>query len=354
MSGCLSNNLDISELVQEIGRGDCVLFIGAGLLTDAGLPSWKKLLSPLCKEIGCSPDIDPLKIAQVFEFRKSRRILIDNILERTDTTGKEVPENLKKLAKLGINTWVTTNYDNFIEKALEREGWKYVKVISDQGLPFIRADRTTLVKLHGDREQQDSIVITKQDFYEYFHKRPGIKDKMSQLLMEKTFLFIGYSHNDPDLEQVHREIAFRLKRFQRKAYAVLFDADDITVDDLRSRNINVINLSTTTKGPSACLSEFLDQLINELSLSANVPRKEYYGSEAKEKVTPEVIKKFKKEGKQLYRCVKYLIRSPLDDVGQYNWPRPDWRPPESKSPDAVSYTRIDNEGNIWWGFAFGK
>lgn len=350
---CLPNNLDISELVQEIGRGDCVLFIGAGLSMDAGLLGWRQLLLPLCEKIGCSHDIDLLTIAQVFEFRRSRRELIDYILERTDTTGKETPENLKKLAKLGINTWITTNYDNFIEKALEREGWKYIKVVSERELVLIRADRIALIKLHGDREQ-GSIVITKEDFYTYFHEHPRIKDKITQLLMEKTFLFIGYSHTDPNLQQIHREIAFRLKRYQRKAYAVLFDVDDITVDDLRSRNINVINLSTSTKGPSACLSEFLDHLINELSLSPNVPRKEYHGSDAKKKVTPEVIKKFKKEGKQLYRCVKYLIRSPLDNVGQYNWPRPDWRPPEAELPDALPYVRMDMEGNIWWGFAFGK
>ncbi|MEO7908952.1 MAG: toll/interleukin-1 receptor domain-containing protein, partial [Roseiflexaceae bacterium] len=46
----------------------------------------------------------------------------------------------------------------------------------------------------------------------------------------------------PDFNQLLDEVAFDLQQHQRMAYAVLFDADAFTIDDLRARNIQVLNI----------------------------------------------------------------------------------------------------------------
>ena len=100
-----------------------------------------------------------------------------------------------------------------------------------------------MLKLHGDRRQPDTIVVTEQDYRTYFRRFPRVKDKLTGLLLEKTFLFVGYSVNDPDFNQLRAEIAYDLRQHARMAYAILFDADEFTISDLRAQNVQVINVA---------------------------------------------------------------------------------------------------------------
>ena len=79
--------------------------------------------------------------------------------------------------------------------------------------------------------------------------------------MDKTFLFIGYSINDPDFNQIQSEIVFDLKDHHRTAYAVLFDADEFTKLYLRERNIHVLDISMGDQhANSSQLGSVLDKL----------------------------------------------------------------------------------------------
>ncbi len=255
------------ELVKQIAKGNSVLFVGAGLSKGAGLPGWNDLLAPLAANIGVPANTDPLKIAQYYEVKRGRQALIDHIIEQMDTTGKRPTENHRLLARLPIQTWVTTNYDNVLEKTLDEAGKSFRKVVRDHELPYTGADTVTLVKLHGDREQPDTIVITLQDYYTYFRRFPRVKDELTALLIKKTFLFIGYSVSDPDFNQLQAEIAFDLEKHQRRAYAILFNADEFTVDILRSLNIHVINIPMEEQENyySERLGEVLQKLVHDVN-----------------------------------------------------------------------------------------
>ena len=181
------------ELIETIVRGDCVLFIGAGLSIPAGLPRWSDLLSPLYDKIGAPPDTDPLTVAQVFEARESRRQLIAFISEKTDTTRIKPTKNHELLANLGIRTWITTNYDNLIEKTLDDKGHSVSLVVTDANLSLVTRSNTTVIKFHGDRRHPETMVVTKLDLWTHSERFHLIRDKIRTLVAEKTFLFIGYS-----------------------------------------------------------------------------------------------------------------------------------------------------------------
>jgi hypothetical protein len=252
-----------SDLVEQIGRGDGVLFVGAGLSMGAGLPGWTELLEPLANSINLPSHLraDPLKVAQYYELKCKRHALISHIQAQTDSTGRKPTDNHRKLARLGIRTWVTTNYDDLLEQTLRESNEYFRKVVRDQDLPYTSADAVTLVKLHGDREQPDTIIITKQDYDTFSNRFPRVRDKLASLLIEKTFLFVGYGINDPDFNQIHAGITFDLRKHQRMAYAVLFDCDEFTLSDLHSRNIHVLNIQT---GEQANYSERLGALLDDL------------------------------------------------------------------------------------------
>jgi hypothetical protein len=251
-----------NELVRELSQGNVVLFVGSGLSQGTGLPSWSQLMEQLATDIGCPAETDMFKIAQYYELKRGRNALIRQIIQATDTTGRQPTENHRLLAKLPIQTWVTTNYDDLLELTLREAGKRYQKIVQDQDLPYASAKLITLLKMHGSNDQPGSIVVTQEDYRLYFKKYPLVKMKLAALLLDKMFLFVGYSLDDPDFNQIQAEISFELQKHQRWAYAILFDADEFTVEDLKTRNIHVINIPVQEReNRSRRLGEVLQELV---------------------------------------------------------------------------------------------
>jgi hypothetical protein len=259
-----------SELAQAIAIGDCVLFLGAGLSVGAGLPNWSNLLAPLADEIQLPPARrdDLVKVAQYYENERGRSALIRHIVQQTDTANTKPTSSHDQLLPLALDTWLTTNFDDLLERTLQEAGQRFTKVVRDQNLPFASFDAVTIVKLHGDRLDPDTIVISEADYNNYSQRFPLVRNKLLSLLAEKTFLFLGYSISDPDFKQLQAEVAFYLKEYNREAYAVLFDVDSFVVSDLRRRNIMVIPL--TAAAPSDYTSrteDFLNKLNERVSVA---------------------------------------------------------------------------------------
>jgi hypothetical protein len=130
-------------------------------------------------------------------------------------------ENHKLLAKLPIKTWWTTNYDRLIETSLRDEG-KVVDVKS--AVPQLATTRprrdATLYKMHGDVERPDQAVATRDDFERYSVDRAAFITALAGDLVSKTFLFLGYSFSDPNLEHVLSQIRLTFTENQRAHYAI--------------------------------------------------------------------------------------------------------------------------------------
>ncbi len=231
-------------LLEAIENKKCVLFIGAGLSMGAGLPSWSELILPLAIGIESIKTNDLLKIAQLYVDKYDRPALIDRILEATDTTAVQITDNHRLLAKLPINMWITTNYDTLLEDALREAGRTCRTVINDGAVPFTNTDQVTLIKMHGTWGDPSSIIITEKDYKKFFSKRGIIKNRLADLIAANTFLFLGYSVSDPDFNRIRREVASKLRGLQRRAYAIMYNASEATISDLRRQKINVINIVT--------------------------------------------------------------------------------------------------------------
>ena len=260
-------------LVEELVRGNVVLLVGAGLSIGAGLPSWSELVSPLADTIRLEPHlrVNPLKVAQYFQNEEDRQALVDYVCRRTDTTGKDPTDVHRRLLRLPCKTWLTTNYDDLLEKTLMGAHRKYRLVVRDVNLSYTSEDALTLIKFHGDRAQQETLVITERDYQTYFRRYPRVRDKLSDLLMTRTFLLIGYSASDPDFNQIMAEISYDVEEHQRRAYAILINADRRTVKDLETRKVKVLELVVKQgEDPSARVGEVLDALDERISARGQV------------------------------------------------------------------------------------
>jgi hypothetical protein len=255
-------------LVEQIARGSCTLVLGSGLSEAAGLPGRATLMAKLAAELGAPASLPPLEIAQLYQTKLGRQAVLQKVIEALDISSVDVTcfPYLARLVQLPIQTWITTNYDQLLEAALQRARRRFQRVVRDQDLPYINADQLTLVKIHGDIGQPDSLIVTNEDFNTYFRRYPLVKSQLSYLLVQTTLFFIGFDANDPAFRQLRDEICFDLKEHHRRAYALLPTADEWTIESLNAQQIDTLTLDTDYRAPDfgPRLSAALDVLLQQI------------------------------------------------------------------------------------------
>lgn len=252
-----------SFLVDELKKGNGVLFIGAGLSIGAELPSWKQLIEPLVDEIGCPKD-NLLKIPQYYVQHHGSRVPLYQYLKRKIKVPDATPtENHRLLVQLPVGVIFTTNYDELLEDTLREERIPFHHIVLDKGIGgWNEAEEVQLVKLHGSIDDEETIIITEDDYRTYFQKHPAMRKQLSSLLMTKTFLFVGYSLNDPNFNFVYDEIQTYLGKEKRPAFSIMFNVNQFDINDYRNRGLLIINI-TVGQGEdySVALQNVLEALV---------------------------------------------------------------------------------------------
>lgn len=192
----------LDRIVDEMKRGYLNIFAGAGLSAASGYVDWKTLLEPMSKALGLNLNMDLTLLAQYYKNEYTRSELNRAILNEFAKIPRQ-NDNMQILASLPIQRYWTTNYDSIIEDTLRKNG-KVVDVIIDQ-VQFKNhtLDRDAVVfKMHGDRTFPDSAVLTKKDYEMYDEDRFLFTQALTVELMTNTFLFIGFSFSDPNLDRI--------------------------------------------------------------------------------------------------------------------------------------------------------
>ena len=218
----------IGSFVDTFGQAlrdqSAAIFAGAGLSIPAGMVNWKDLLRDIATEIGLDveKEDDLITVAQFHhnQHRGRHRLnqaLIDEFARRAKPT-----ENHQLLASLPIRTYWTTNYDSLIEDSLRAAGKAPdVKVtVANLATTIPRRD-AVVYKMHGDISLPDQAVITKDDYEAYESERHLFSAALQGDLVSKTFLFIGFSFNDPNLSYILGRIRLLLGENRRDHYCLL-------------------------------------------------------------------------------------------------------------------------------------
>jgi len=214
----------VSDYLAEIIQGNAAIFAGAGLSMPAGYVDWRGLLRPLARDLDLNIDLesDLVALAQfhVTDSGGHRHKLHTALL---DALGKDAKptRNHKLIASLPIATIWTTNFDKLIEDSIRGSG-KVVDVKSSvPQLATNRANRdVTIYKMHGDIDRPDQAIVTKDDYEKYGREYEPFVNALSGDLVNKTFLFMGFSFTDPNLEHVLSQIRLNFKRNLRQHYAI--------------------------------------------------------------------------------------------------------------------------------------
>ena len=218
----------IEKFSKEIKEENAAIFAGAGLSAPVGYVNWADLLKPLAEEIGIdvSRENDLVSIAQYYKNEKTNRSEINNRIIEEFSAEVNGTENHKILARLPIGTYWTTNYDSVIEDTLKDSGKIVDKKYTVEHLSVTKPKRDVIVyKMHGDKENPSKAILLKED-YEIYHKTfaPFIT-ALSGDLVSKTFLFIGFSFTDPNLDYILSRIRISHGENQRNHYAFIKNVD---------------------------------------------------------------------------------------------------------------------------------
>jgi hypothetical protein len=234
----------INSFISEINNGDAAIFAGAGLSNPLGFVNWKDLLKDLAEELNLDieKEHDLISVAQ-YHFNKYKRGKINNKIINEFSTLKKGSENHQILSRLGIDTFWTTNYDQIIEKTLESDGKTVeTKIRSEDFGRNIKKKDAIVYKMHGDKNSPDEAVLTKDDYETYNDKREFFSTALRGDLLSKTFLFIGFSFDDPNLAFILSRIKVLLKGNPPTHYCFFKEVAEIDFhDSSKSAEVSHIN-----------------------------------------------------------------------------------------------------------------
>ncbi|WP_299495449.1 SIR2 family protein [uncultured Shewanella sp.] len=226
----------IKRFLSELEDNNVAIFAGAGLSSSAGYVNWKELLRPLAEELNLDieEEQDLVGVAQFYLNENGRNRISQQLIDEI-ATAKQPTNNHNILSRLPIKTYWTTNYDKLIEKSLEGVN-KVVDVkYTNNHLAITKKKRDAIVyKMHGDIDHSDNAVLTKDDYERYSLKMTPYITALSGDLVSKTFLFLGFSFTDPNLDYIMSRVRAYFEGHQRQHYCIFKeynrnDFDSITL-----------------------------------------------------------------------------------------------------------------------------
>lgn len=299
----------VTAYVKELESGTAAIFAGAGLSKPAGYVNWKELLNPIAEDLDLDveKEDDLVALAQ-FHLNKNahqRHELTQLIIEEFQRK-VSITDNHRILARLPIETFWTTNYDNLIERALQENSKNPdVKFTVKSLSKTVRHRDATVYKMHGDISLPDEVILTRDDYERYHKDYSAFVTALSGDLVDKTFLFIGFSFTDPNLQHVLSRIRSEFSQHQRTHYCFLKKVErwddepqedfeyrqrrhSLVVADLMNYNIKVLEIDEYSEVTEAL--EAIEQTFRRRTVFISGSAHEYgdWGAEKADKFLVEL------------------------------------------------------------------
>lgn len=230
-------------LENDYLNGKCVLFVGAGISsriirTDGSrVPNWIEFVRELIEFASTREyfnDTEKHILINMLNDNKSisvAQIVIDELKESEFQFflakvfhGLEPNDPIYPLiCKMFFKAIITTNFDTLIEDAFQQFASKKIKVWTQNDINenLYQIEDKFLLKLHGTYERQSTVVLGICGYLECIYKNQIMKELMDSLLLTNTFLFIGYSMSDPDINELIDYIQVISEGNSRNHYLVI-------------------------------------------------------------------------------------------------------------------------------------
>ena len=273
---------NLKELTEAIRNREVILFVGAGVSMNLGLPSWEDLIGKLARDLGYEKEVyqtmgDHLVLAEYYKLIKgigSLRSWMDRKWHNTERIDIGASKIHELIVKLDFPIIYTTNYDRWLEFAYDRYEKDYVKIVDVSDLRAISEHATQIIKFHGDFDNDDSIVLTESSFFERLDFETPLDIKLRADVLGRSILFLGYSLSDINI----RFLLHKLNRLweqaniasaKPKSFMLLMKPNPVQERVLEHRGITTI--ISPYKEPKDGLIHFLESLYGDVKTQPTEP-----------------------------------------------------------------------------------
>jgi hypothetical protein len=237
-------------LLGRIREGKCTPFLGAGACYGT-LPLGSKIAEDWARkeEFPFEDCADLVKVAQFLSIKYDAIHPKDRLIEQfrniapPDFTEPFEPHRV--LADLPLPIYITTNYDDFLFRALSqtkygnenkkpvREVCKWNQQLRERAGTRHRRGKLSgrlegnvetpiIFHLHGHTQQAESMVLTEDDYLDFLINLARDDDLLPPRIQEAfastSLLFVGYSLNDWNFRVLFRSVVGYLEKSLQRAH----------------------------------------------------------------------------------------------------------------------------------------
>lgn len=263
---------DIKAIIDAKDSNRLVVFAGAGVSIDAGVPSWGKLIDSMKDELGgLEKENDYLKVAQLYYNQRGQKEYIEKV--RKELRNGQIKHNELHEAIFDLNPVhiLTTNFEDLLEQVIKNNSHPFSIITKDIEFPYASNEKY-LVKIHGDLNETD-FVLKEDDYLSYGNQRPLTEAFIKSIFSTKLVLFVGYSFSDIDLKIILQSVSNILG--ENKQYAYLLSPDNMPTiqrEYLEKKGIHVVCYSDadyfTKKDEKEEKSNLIDQYLTSYPIDS--------------------------------------------------------------------------------------
>ena len=278
------------NVIQEAinNKRNLAIFVGAGVSKNSNVPTWSEIINEFTNDLNIDKvsSSDYIKIAQCYfdtHPRKYKRLLNKYLNQDWETNC--ITRFL--FEEFNPKYFITTNYDCILEKtAQELRNNSYKIVCKNEDIPEIK-DKA-IIKMHGDFKN-NNIIFKETDYAEYSTKFKLVETFVKSIFATSIVLFVGFSADDPNVNQIYHWVKDILKNNKQPSYLILCDEvqntrkNKIIKKYLENKDIYTLNFYE--------MSDIINNFYTQITLNDEIK---------------ETIQNLPSKGQELYKILYFL------------------------------------------------
>lgn len=201
-----------NNLISKAKEDKLVIFVGAGLSMNCGLPNWNQLTIEILKGLKEYDDkcdayinainieiMSPVDVLKKIDGLKAHAIeILEKVIRSHDDKS---PSSTHQILGSISTKIITTNYDNLLEK--QYQNFEKVSYNNEYKVSKISGYDKYIFKIHGDINEPHKCIYFPSQYDELYNvKEKASIFELKKIITDKSILFLGFSLSDPYIKYV--------------------------------------------------------------------------------------------------------------------------------------------------------
>ncbi len=279
------------DLINDLAQQKVVLFLGAGVSSSVNLDAndrfkgWPEFLDDAAKDRNATLRKQIKHLLKAKDYLLACELLqadYGDAWERkvTEEYGRAAQPSIlhKALISLRQRIILTTNFDKLVESAWASslaDGERHFKVISKVDNDIFKVlkehDSSYIIKIHGSIDDVSNIVFSRSQYIRLAFGNENYSLFLDSLLLNYTFLFVGFSMDDPAITSLMELYAYKYPK-SRPHYIITNNKIPQNIRDIHRSLRKLIVIPYDPKNNHEQLPLLIEDMVQkvDLKVKANI------------------------------------------------------------------------------------